>query len=164
MPGSNPSWPWTAARSSADQIGFRLNDPKTGKTVYTYIGVDFGPPGAHQLSLVGVGPFGNARFRQEFTILRTGAIETIRQLPLDGNVADGRTPVRVALELIDSAGRAIRAPVELVLTGGTLKPPQVDRSNDLSEIPNNRIHGRPQRCGGIRAGEPIGQVSGHSGL
>ena len=45
----------------AERIGFKMEDKKTGKTLYSYIGVDFGEKGKHILQLQGIGPFGNAR-------------------------------------------------------------------------------------------------------
>ena len=33
----------------ADRIGFTMKDPKSGMTIYSYIGVDFGKQGKHTL-------------------------------------------------------------------------------------------------------------------
>ena len=35
---------------SSERIGFKLANEKTGKTLYTYVGVDFGEPGFHTLT------------------------------------------------------------------------------------------------------------------
>ncbi len=107
---------------SPDRIGYRSADPATGKTVYTYVGVDLGEQGTHVLTVTGKDPFGNVRLSQTATVVRTGEIGAIRVLSSDGNVADGRTPVRVRLELRDRSGDPIRGATKLELRGGTLRP------------------------------------------
>ena len=77
---------------SAKRIGFSLKDPASKTTIYSYIGVDFGSAGRHTLEIQGIGPFGNARFKQAHTVVRTGEIAAIRLLSAEGNVADGKTP------------------------------------------------------------------------
>jgi len=109
---------------SAKRIGFTLKDPASKSTLYSYIGVDFGAAGQHRLELQGIGPFGNARFKQDFSVLRTGQIAAIRLLSSEGNVADGKTPVALTLQLLDDHGRGIQAPVELEIRDGDLKPCQ----------------------------------------
>lgn len=104
------------------QLGYRRQDPATGKTQYGYIGVDLGAAGEHVLTLQGVDPFGNARFERSIRLIRTGDIAAIRLLSAEGNVADGKTPVRMRLELLDNAGNLIRAEAELELRDGSLKP------------------------------------------
>lgn len=106
----------------ADRIGFRLEDKKTGKSHYSFIGVDFGAPGTHTLELQGIDPFGNARFKRQATVIRTGEIASIRVLESAGNIADGLTPVRLRIELLDAAGKPIRASAALELRSGDLKP------------------------------------------
>ena len=44
-----------------DRIGFSMADTKTGKTIYSYIGVRFGEPGEHEFVLQGFDRFGNTR-------------------------------------------------------------------------------------------------------
>lgn len=107
-----------------DRIGFRSEDPKTGKTNYTYVGVDFGEKGAHLLSVWGVDPFGNKRNEQTVRILRTGDIASIRLVSTDGNTADSRTPVRVRVELVDATGDVIHASARLEIREGNLTPPR----------------------------------------
>ncbi len=91
-----------------ERIGYKSADPATGTTTYSFIGVDFGPAGEHTLTLQGLDPFGNARFDRSITVIRTGDIAAIRVLSSEGNVADGTTPVRMRLELLDNAGNRIR--------------------------------------------------------
>lgn len=106
----------------AERIGFSMKDSHSGKALYSYIGVDFGAAGEHTLRLQGLDPFGNARFDQTVKVTRSGDIAAIRLKSADGNVADGKTPVRLQLELLDAAGKVIPAEAELEIRAGTLKP------------------------------------------
>jgi len=116
---------------SNKRIGFTLKDPGSKYSLYSYIGVDFGPAGVHTLEIQGIGPFGNARFKQTCQVVRTGQITAIRLLTSEGNVADGKTPVTLNLQLLDSRGQLIHAPAELEIRDGTLKPcrPESDGLN-----------------------------------
>ncbi len=109
---------------STKRIGFTLKDPSSATTLYSYIGVDFGAAGQHTLEIQGIGPFGNARFKQTCTILRTGQIAGIRLLSAGDNVADGKTPITLFLQLLDGDGQLIQAPAELEIRDGNLKPCQ----------------------------------------
>ena len=104
----------------AGRIGYKSQDHKTEKTLYTFVGVDFGDRGPHTLLLTATDPFGNERLHQEAHVLRTGEIAQIRFVSAEDNVADGRTPVRAHLELIDSQGNPIRGSVRLELREGSL--------------------------------------------
>lgn len=120
---------------SADRIGFSMKDPKSGKVIYTYIGVDFGEKGKHTLELKGADPFGIARFAKKIEVVRTGEIAAIRLKSAEGNVADARTPVKLQLELLDAAGRVIPAETELEIRGGTLKP--IKKEGENGELTRN---------------------------
>jgi len=111
---------------SNKRIGFTLKDPGSKYSLYSYIGVDFGPAGEHTLEIQGIGPFGNARFTQTCHVIRTGKIAAIRLLPSEGNVADGKTPVILHLQLLDDRGQTIHAPAELEIRDGNLKPCRPD--------------------------------------
>ncbi|MCX5848918.1 MAG: hypothetical protein NTW65_05670, partial [Deltaproteobacteria bacterium] len=106
----------------AKRIGFTMKDEKAGKAIYTYIGVDFGKAGNHAVQIQGVDPFGNARFNQTISVKRSGEIVSIRLKSAQGNVADGRTPVKLRLELYDADGTRIPAGAELEIREGTLSP------------------------------------------
>ena len=126
---------------AADRIGFKLEDKKTGKTVYSYIGVDFGDKGKHLLRLQGMGTFGNARFQQETHMVRTGEIAVIRQLDFADNTADGKTPVKIHLQLLDSNGEPVNAPTSLEILSGNLKPEENQTDKDAKTLqanPDNR--------------------------
>jgi len=105
---------------SEDRIGFKSEDTKTGKTLYSYIGIDFGKPGKHTLTVKGLDPFGNARFDKTITVIRTGQVASIRPLKGQENIADGKTPVTVRLSLLDDTGEVIRGGTELEIRGGDL--------------------------------------------
>ncbi len=122
------------------RIGFKMQDPATGQSLYTYIGIDFGAPGEHHLVLEGLGPFGNVRFKSEARVIRTGTVAAIQQLPFRDNLADGRTPVRIKLRLKDASGHLIKAPLDLEVTGGNLKPLAAPNT-DLARTPDQgRLH------------------------
>lgn len=106
----------------ADRIGFTMMDAKAGKSIYSYIGVDFEERGDHVVQLQGIDKFGNARFNQTITVKRSGAIASIRLKSAEGNVADGKTPVRFMLELYDADGIRIQAGTQLEIREGTLRP------------------------------------------
>ncbi len=116
-----------------NRIGFRMTEPETGTTLYSYIGVDFGEPGRHKLLIEGLGPFGNSRFTQEAQLLRTGDIGSIRLLKSDGNIADGRTPVRLQLEIRDTLGALIESSLMLSIRDGELKPLGY-KTNELASL------------------------------
>lgn len=107
---------------TADRIGFSFKDRDSGKTLYTYIGVDFGEAGNHTLQLKGIDPFGQARFDRAVHVARTGDIAEIKLVSADNNVADGRTPVKVRVILLDRDGKPVQANAELAIKDGSLKP------------------------------------------
>jgi uncharacterized repeat protein (TIGR01451 family) len=107
----------------ADRIGFSLKDRESGRSLYTYIGVDFGDAGTHTLRLRGMDEFGQARYDKSVRVTRSGEITRIVLVSAEGNVADGRTPVRVRVQLYDEFGKPVNAPAELSLKGGNLRPP-----------------------------------------
>jgi uncharacterized repeat protein (TIGR01451 family) len=105
-----------------DRIGFTMKDKNTGKSIYSYIGVDFGDAGQHTVEIQGLDPFGNARVKKTHSVTRSGEIASIRVKSEDGNVADGKTPVKIVVELFDANGVAIPAATELEIREGTLVP------------------------------------------
>jgi len=109
----------------ADRIGFKMNDRESQKNLYTYLGVDFGAAGEHLLRLQGMDSFGVARFDKSAKVVRAGEITSIRLVSAEGNVADGRTPVKVRIQLLDKEGQPVAANAELALKGGELRPQSV---------------------------------------
>jgi len=109
-----------------DRIGFQGEDGKTGLTTYTYIGIDFGKAGEHELRLRGLDTFGNVRFDEVVKVFRTGEVAKIKLVETAENIADGISPVRFKLAITDSQGVKINGGMELSQMGGDLK-----QSNDL---------------------------------
>jgi len=61
-------------------------------------------------------------------VTRTGDIATIRLISSEGNVADGKTPVRMRFELLDQANNPIRGASRLELRDSTLSPPRMTKA------------------------------------
>jgi len=122
----------------AGQIGFRMSEPENKTVLYSYIGVKFEEVGEHKLKLQGIGPFGNIRYEDIISITRTGEIQDIHVLKTDKNIADGRTPIRVQLELIDKQGQPIRAKSNVEIRAGKLIPLSA-RDAHLPKSPEERM-------------------------
>lgn len=124
---------------SQERIGMTVTDPDTGLSQYTWVGVDLKETGDYKFEVHGIGPFGNARFKDVATITRTSAIKSIRVLDSSGNIADGKTPVRVKLELTDESGRVVESRTDLRLTSGTLRPLGQNNSDNVIRLDRNII-------------------------
>lgn len=122
---------------SMDRVGFKQADKTTGKTLYTLFGVDLGAEGQHQLSLRGMGPFGNARFEQTLNYYRTGDVEKIVFSAAEGNIADGKTPVRASIKLLDKKGEPIHSTLDLEIIEGELTPWIDDEEDSLASRSNH---------------------------
>jgi uncharacterized repeat protein (TIGR01451 family) len=118
----------------SERVGFTSEDPASGQTERMYIGVDLGDTGPHTLTFRGLDPFGNARFEQALRVVRAGRVAGLRFVEADkGNVADGKTPVRLRFELLDAKNEVIRAAARLDVREGTLAPPlRRDGDNNVS--------------------------------
>lgn len=104
-----------------DRLGFTKDEGRT--TLMSYIGVDMGEPGPHVLAIKGTDPFGIVRVDQRMTVNVAAEITRIRPAASPANVADGRTPVAVRLELVDASGRVVPAALDLrLVNGGGLRP------------------------------------------
>lgn len=103
-----------------DRLGFRKNEGQT--TLMSFVGVDLGEPGPHIVHIKGTDPFGNVRVDQRITVTVASDITRIRLAQSPQNVADGRTPIAVKLELVDASGRLVPAAVDLKLLSGSLQP------------------------------------------
>lgn len=108
----------------ADRLGFIKNEGKT--TLMSFVGVDLGEPGRHVLTLKGTDTFGNERLSQSLTLQVAAEITRLRAAAPVANVADGRTPVQLKVELVDGAGRTVPAAVEMRVVSGELRPLQTD--------------------------------------
>jgi uncharacterized repeat protein (TIGR01451 family) len=141
-----------------NRIGFTMKDEKAGKTIYSYIGIDFGKRGNHVVQFQGVDPFGNARFNQTISVKRSGEIVSIRMKSAQGNVADGKTPVKIRLELYDADGTRIPAGAELEIREGTLSP--LKQPDIFSVLPSAGGHAHVQMS---REGDVLFQPVNNSG-
>ncbi|MFZ5756749.1 MAG: OmpA family protein [Pseudomonadota bacterium] len=127
---------------SNDRIGFRSTDRRTNITLYSYIGVDLGERGEHAVRLSGADPFGNTRLDRTIRLVRTGDIRTVRLLTDDDspeNIADGRTPVRLRVEVLDDQQRPIMGGVTLNLVEGQLLPEHSEDVGNPLERPGTRV-------------------------
>ncbi|MBF5041544.1 DUF11 domain-containing protein [Aggregicoccus sp. 17bor-14] len=105
-----------------ERIGFRAAEPDTRTTLLTYVGVDFGDVGEHTLQLKGTDPFGNVRVNETAHLRRSSEVAALRFVSAEGNVADGRTPVRMRFELLDATGTVLHAATRLDLRDSSLRP------------------------------------------
>ncbi len=145
---------------SNEQIGFKRRSQSTGKTTYTYIGVNLGGPGAHTVELKGMDPFGNARVHETVNYVRTSEITEIRVVTTEGNAADGKTPVRIRIELRDQKGDVVNAGVKLRLKDSELVPyqygeqmPELRTASDIVEVgADGEILFEPVSTSGTRTG------------
>ena len=126
-----------------DRIAMVIPNKETGLSLYSYLGIDLGTPGDHTLSLEGLGPFGNARFTQSINVMRTGEVYKLRILETNGNIADGKTPVRIRVQLLDDADEIIQAETDLNLRSADLIPydeektlPVLRRKTDIIHVDN----------------------------
>lgn len=98
------------------RIGTRRVAEAKGVEVRDYVGVDL-RPGENHLRLSLHDGFGNLRGEIESTVIAPGPLTKIELLParLDA-VADGKTPLRIGVRLMDERGVAVAARTEVVLT------------------------------------------------
>jgi hypothetical protein len=136
-----------------------MQDEKAGKAIYSYIGVDFGKTGDHVIQFQGIDPFGIARFDQTISVKRSGEIVSIVLKSAEGNVADGKTPVKLRLELYDADGTRIPAGAELEIREGTLSP--LKQPDIFAAPPAVGSHPRVQMS---REGDVLFQPVNNSGL
>lgn len=115
---------------SDTRIGMRIADKESGLTRYTWVGLELAQIGSHTLELVGVDPFGIARFKQAVNVRRNGSIKTIRVAEVLENSADGRTPVAIKLLLLDEFDKPVNSNVELQIVSGELRPLNASQNNN----------------------------------
>ena len=98
------------------RIGTRRVAEAKGVEVRDYVGVDL-RPGENRLRLSLHDGFGNLRGETQSTVIAPGPLAKIELLParLDA-VADGKTPLRIGVRLVDERGVAVAARTEVVLT------------------------------------------------
>lgn len=124
---------------SQERQAFKSVNSETGYTLYNYIGVEIGEQGEHNVTLQGIGPFGNTRFEQTITVQRTGEVQKIRLIESDGNIADGKTPLKIKLGLLDNNGNHIPAQVKLDMSDTELRPYESEYDRKNLEQQSNQI-------------------------
>ena len=105
-----------------DRIGLVAVDAENDVRMFTYVGVEFGDPGIHELKVQGIDPFGGVRFEEIVQVLRTGEVGEIRIVGSAENFADGETPVVLYVEVRDVEGELIDGGVTLGLQSNQLAP------------------------------------------
>ncbi len=104
------------------KIGITI-ERSDGTTLYTYVGVDFGKdPGERIVRLQGLDKFDKPQFEEVKTVVRTGRIKFIRMSEMPGNVADGKTPVSLKVDLLDGNMRLVKSTAQLRIIESTLIP------------------------------------------
>lgn len=141
-----------------ERIGFTAADRVSGLTTYSYIGVDLGERGAHVLSIEGSDTFGNKRYEESITVQRTGDIREIRVVDASGNVADGQTPVRVRIDVLDEDLNPIVGSVQLQLLEGDLQPLRIQAPANILDRPGTMIE---RDNNGFLRFEPVTQSGRH---
>gem|GEM_PF-1933037 len=131
---------------SADRIGMTSADRKTGLTMYSYIGINLGKAGEHTLTFEGTDTFGNARFKQEAHVRVAGDVARIVVSDPGDNVADGRTPVRVKVQMFDASGIEIHGATEVDVSAlGLIPMGAADAKQEaLAQVDPTQKVGRPQ--------------------
>lgn len=126
----------------ADRLGFKKDEGRN--QLLSFVGVDFGEPGPHELTLKGTDPFNNPRVNQTLKLMRAGDITRIRSISVDGNVADGKTPVSVHIELLDGSGKTVAASTELKILSGDLTPLVAQESDRVISQAGAKVPVSPQ--------------------
>ncbi len=133
---------------SEKRIGYRSVDHASNMALYSYIGVDIGERGEHTLQLTGTDSFGNVRLDKSVQVIRTGEIHDLRLVAADGNIADGKTPVLLKVELLDEQRQVINAGATLQLLEGNLQPEDINSPLDPLERSGKTVQVNPD--GSIR--------------
>jgi uncharacterized repeat protein (TIGR01451 family) len=105
---------------SADHIGQRSTENSVNLQAWLYIGLELNP-GSNVVEAKMFDPFGNQRGYRKLTLIAPGNLASILVEPASRNpVADGKTPVRVRVRLVDAHGIPVtsRTPVTLETTVG----------------------------------------------
>ena len=97
------------------RVGRRVSDAAQNAEILDFIGLAL-HPGENTLELAQCDPFGNVRGKKTITIVAPGKLGSIRIFPPAVDpVADGRTPARIRVELVDERGVPITARTALTL-------------------------------------------------
>ncbi|MCC6414647.1 MAG: DUF11 domain-containing protein [Opitutaceae bacterium] len=113
--GSNLKLSLNGQPVSATRVGTRVVDPIRQVEALEFIGLDL-QPGPNRLELVTIDPFGNERARVPIAIT---APDQLADLAVSFSnpepAADGHTPVKITVRLLDRAGTLVSARTPLTL-------------------------------------------------
>ncbi|HEX8311246.1 MAG TPA: hypothetical protein VF614_08020 [Chthoniobacteraceae bacterium] len=97
------------------RIGKRVTTADAGTEVLEFIGVTL-TPGTNELEIAQVDPFGNPRGATKIQVIAPDKLGQIKlTLPSNEQPADGHTPARVRVELLDANGVPVTVRTELTL-------------------------------------------------
>ena len=96
------------------RIGKRVTRAEENVEAVEYIGIELSP-GENKLELIQLDQFGNARGTKTITVIAPDKLGTIRIKTPDNAVADGKTPARVVVELVDAKGVPVTARTAITL-------------------------------------------------
>ncbi|MBL0140673.1 MAG: DUF11 domain-containing protein [Betaproteobacteria bacterium] len=116
------------AEVSESRIGKRSTLDEKQLQAWEYLGIEL-KPGANELSLAQVDGFGNPRGTVSIRVMAPGKVaRLVIEVPKEGAVADGRTPARVVVKVLDENGLPVtsRTPLTLVSSIGAWKVDDAD--------------------------------------
>lgn len=101
---------------SARRVGKKVTSAHHQAEAWEYLGLDLSA-GANTLELIVRDPFGNERARKKITITAPDTLAVVKLgFSTTEPYADGRTPVKVRVQLVDSHGVLVSARTPLTLT------------------------------------------------
>ncbi len=111
-----------------DRVGKKSVNTRSGVEAWEFVAVKL-EPGRNDLEVKVVDPWGNVRAEKRIAVTVPGQPDRfLLELPAEGAVADGNTPVPVTIRLVDKDGTpvATRLPITLESSAGRWKIPDLD--------------------------------------
>lgn len=124
----------------AGRIGMKIIEENQQTIRYTWVGLELDRIGDHRVVLKGVDSFGIARFTEEVNLRYSGQIKTITLAEQGDNIADGTSPIKIKLQLLDESDKTISNRAELELLSGSLRPLNASQWGNPLESRNNIVH------------------------
>ncbi len=144
---------------SEKSIGFTMKDEKAGKTIYSYIGVDFGATWRSRRRVPGHRPLRQRPFQAE-NISKAQRRDCFHPVEIGrGQCRRWQNACKIRLELYDADGTRIPAGTELEIREGTLSP--LKQPDIFAAPPAAGSHPRVQMS---REGDVLFQPVNQSGL
>ena len=136
------------------RVGKRSTLAETQVQAWEYVGIEL-KPGANELSVSQVDSFGNPRGTVSIRVMAPGkAAKLVIEVPKEGAVADGKTPTRVVVKVLDENGLPVtsRTPVTLVSSIGVWKVDDPDPAEPGVQVVRRRRARRVPARAAPRAG------------